>query len=707
MQIPSWLSLSQLSGYPVGQIGEWGKLLARLYQNAVPVPPMMVVPTQTLHRIAETNRLTDKLTQAVLKNQQDPEKLRHNVLDVFMNLDIPRDIARDLITGYHSVIQGNLAKIDTSSSVEMGKGLSIDLIQGDANTLESLLELWAISYLKTKQLTSSAFIIQQQLQPSFSGFILTKDTQGGSAKQMPVWVTKGALPKQSKNHPFSRYLVDVRTWNITFRQEVDQQFQLVRKAETLKNAPISKSESGIVTESLLAKIAQTAHQVKLLYLPHSCITWEMSDNQIRIVGLTPLGEEKLPQVAPATTTSLLQGTTVVPGYVSGNVIIGHPTVPPTQLPASSILVVSEVTATLKPYLRHAVGLISEKPLPLFAKQLIEHSLLPTVAPARDALKRLRHGQRIMLDAGRGLISASAAPVAAAKPTIPFTKTKVMLSVNNPAKTKGINFKESDGTFFSSDFTFYQQGLHPNYLIKSAAGQQFSQVLADRIKLFKPQPHVPLLYQPLNLTSAELIQLQYAHSYEQPEANPFLGYRGSIRHLHSFAILDAELSALRQAQQSAGHNLGLVIPFTRTVGELRLMLNHIRSFFPHQPLPFEIWWKISLPSNVWQIQQFLTPQLTGVIISIPDLHALMHGIDPANPDLLLKYPLDAQLMSSLIKQVHKACPDHKILLHLEQGYDDLAQLAVELGLAGVIVKPYHAVRTKRIISEIETHVLNHI
>lgn len=706
MQIPTWLSLSQLSGYPVGQIGEWGKLLTRLYQNSVPLPPMMVVPTHTLQKIAEANRLTDKLTQVVLKNQSSPEVLRQRVIDVFTQLDIPKDIARDLIKGYHTTINGKLAKIDTSSTLEIGRGLTIDLIQGDANTLESLLELWAISYLKTKQLTSSAFTIQQQDQPTFSGFILTKDTQGGSAKQMPIWVTKGALPKQSKNHPFDRYLVDVRTWNVTFRQEVGQNFQLVRNPDALKNAPIPKSQLGAISEDILAKLAQVAHQVKLLYLPHSCITWELADNQLRVVGLTPLGEEKLPQVTPKTASSLLQGTTVVPGYVSGTVVIGHPSVPPTQLPAASILVVPEVTATLKPYLRHAVGLVCEKPLPLFAQQLLEHSLLPAIAPAREALKRLRHGQHIILDAGRGVVSASSAPVVT-KPTVPFTKTKVMLSVSNPAKTKGINLKESDGTFFASDFSFYQQGLHPHYLMSSAQGQQFSQVLADRIKLFKPEPHLPLLYQPLNLTSSELIQLQYAHSYEQQEPNPFLGYRGSIRHLHSFNILDVELSALNQAQQSVGRNMGFVIPFTRTVEELRLMINHIRATFPHQPLPFEVWWKISLPSNIWQIQQFLTPQLTGIIISIPDLHALMHGIDPNNPDLMLKYPVDTQLMRSLIKQVHAACPDHKILLQLEQGYDDLIEFAVELGLAGVIVKPYHAVRTKRIISEVETHVLNHI
>lgn len=706
MQIPTWLSLSQLSGYPVGQIGEWGKLLARLHQNSVPVAPMLVVPTHTLQLIAEANRLSDKLTQVVLKNKQDPNILRQRVIEVFTNLDIPKDISRDLVKGYHSVINNQLAKIDTSSTIEIGKGLTIDLILGDANTLESLLELWAISYLKTKQLTASAFIIQQQLQPSFSGFVLTKDTHGGSAKQMPIWVTKGATPKQTKNHPFDRYLVDVRTWNITFRQEVGQSFQLVRSPDSLYKAPVAKSESAAISEDVLGKIAQVAHQVKLLYLPHSCITWEISQNQLRLVAVSPLGEEKLPQVTPKATSNLIQGTTVVPGYVAGTVMIGHPSVTPTQLPTSSILVVPEVTTTLKPYLRHAVGLVSEKPLPLFAKQIIEQSLLPTIAPARDALKRLHQGQHIILDAGRGLISASTT-IGSAKVSTPFTKTKVMLSVSNPARTKGVNLKESDGTFFASDFTFYQQGIHPQYLLKSEQGASFTQVLTDRIKLFKPLPDLPLLYQPLNLTSSELIQLQYAHSYETSETNPYLGYRGSIRHLHSFDILNAELSALHQVQKSGGRNTGFVIPFARTVGELRLMLNHIRTFFPHQPLPFEVWWKISLPSNVWQIQQFMTPQLTGVIVSISDLHALMHGIDPANPDLMLKYPVDVQLMRSLIMQVHTACPDHKILLQLEQGYDDLIQFAVELGLAGVIVKPYHAVRTKRIISEIETHVINHI
>jgi phosphoenolpyruvate synthase/pyruvate phosphate dikinase len=706
VQIPTWLSLSQLPGYSVSQVGEWGTLLSRLHQHAIPLPPLFIIPTQTLHEIATHNHLADRVTQVVLRNQDQPQQLQPLVIQLFTELEIPREISRELLKAHSTYIKQNLASIVTSSTDTIGRGLSIELIQGESNMFESLLELWAHAYLKTKSLTNVAFIIQQQQQPTFSGYILTKDTQGGSAKQMPIWVTKGATPRVTKQHPFSRYSVDIRTWNVTYRQESAQAKQLARFPDELKSVSVPKTTPAQIADQTLSQIAQLAHQVKLLYLPHTCISWELHQSNIILTGLVPLGEEKLPQVAPKVAAAILQGNVVSPGYVSGVIQVGLPSVPPTQLPASTILVVPEVNMQHKPYLRFVSGLISEKPLPVFAQQIIQQTLLPTLAPARNACRRLKTGQHITLDANRGLITLSHKQPSA-KAATPFTKTKVYLAVNNPAKIKSVNLKESDGTYFSSDFTFFQQGIHPQYLVRTQQNSDFTQVLIDRIKLFKPSAQVPLLYQPLTLTSSDLLQLQYAHSYEQEEKNPYLGYRGSIRHLHSFSVLNTELRALYLAQQAVGQNLGLVIPFTRTVSELRLMLNHIRTYFPHQPAPFELWWQIALPSNIWQIHQFLTPQLTGVIISVPDLHALVHGIDPSNPDLLLKYPLDIPLMRSMIKQVFAACPSHKIILQLSDVHEDLVQLAVELGLAGVIVKPYHAVRTKRVISELETQVLQHI
>jgi len=695
VHIPAWLPLSSLSLYPETQIGHWGKTLGKLHQAGIPLEAGFAIPVETFITIAEHNHLTtDKLKELTSSEAMTA---------FFANLKIPYSLAQELLKSFHQLIGENFSAIRTSSSISATghQDVQENFVKGDTNTFDSILRLWGKSSWQQQQLFPGAIIITRQLVPVASGWSFSQDLYTHTKTQVSILATKGALLPKTDDQAFDHYKVDVRTWNILHTELVKKPFEYVVKPTELVKRSIKPADQSLASLSAAQaiKIAQTTVNIKRLFMYHCQIAWYTTPQGVLITDVDEDTSQPSTVQKGRTQTTLAMGSPVIPGVVDGIVLHGQPTGLPQTLTKKTVLVLRQLTPQVSSYLPYLAALIIEKPLPSFGKRLLVNFHMPTIANVVGASSKLQTGSLVVVDAQTGKIfekqvSSSNTPVSGQ------TETKLFIAAGNPQHAGEYLIPSVDGVIMRSEFAWAQHGVHPAHLARSGDRDAFIQQLTQTVSTFKPRQTFPLLYKPLDLTSNDLQQLRYAGIYEQAEVNPYLGYRGAIRILTNFEVLDMELEALGKLGQTNHHSLGIIIPFTRTPSECRLIQTHIKRS-TQQSLPqLELWWQVTTPENLLQASSYLNPELTGMIISIADIHALTYGIDPTSPDLLHRYPMNMSLMRTLIKNCVSASSHHKVLLHLEEEQPDLIELATELGLAGVIVKPYHADRTKRMLLQLE-------
>ncbi len=699
VHIPAWLPLSSLHLYPESQIGFWAKTVGKLHQAQIPLDPGLVIPCDTFLQIAEDNHL----------DLADIQKLGNSqaVADFFSGLKIPRPLAQELLKVLGTVIGNNFCNVRSSftelfvtpvDSQEM-------YIQGDTNILESALRLWGKACWQSQKLAAAAMVITQQRIPLSSGWSFSQDIQTQNKTQVSILATPGALLPQARDQVFDHFKVDVRTWNVLQSVIAHKEiaYEITATEIIKKSVPSSKQNHPSLTSDQAISLAKLTTQVKRLFIHHCQLAWYSSSQGLFITDvdedLTPSASEKPARAQ----TTLCLGTPIIPGVVEGLILHGPPIGSPQSLPHKTILVVRQLTPQLTAFFPHLAGLILEKPLPTFGLRLLSNYHLPTIANVPQALAQLKSGQPIILDGTNGRVYSQLQPVVTEKLTGP-TLTKVFITASNPSQSQDELTPSVDGVFFKSEYFWVQGGIHPAHVARSSDRSEYIQSLTAAISAFKPRQTSPLLYKTLDLSSDDLLSLHYSGIYEQPEPNPFLGFRGALRTVSNFEILDMELEALMGLSQTAHQSLGIVLPLTRIPSEARLLMSHIkRTAMPVLPR-LELWWQLCTPENLLQVEQYLSPQLTGIVVNVNHVHALLYGIDPRSPDLLNRYPLNFPLLRKWLDHLVSASPHHKLMLQIDAESQDLIYWASELGLAGVIVKPYHADRTKRLFLEAERQKL---
>ena len=292
-----------------------------------------------------------------------------------------------------------------------------------------------------------------------------------------------------------------------------------------------------------------------------------------------------------------------------------------------------------------------------------------------------------------------------------TATKVYISTGNPELAKQPFSLAVDGVgIFRSEYLVMKLGYHPHYILNSKYRSVLRHEFATAIAQYQHQLHgKPFLFRSLNLTSVELQQLQFADQYENTETNPYLGYRGGMRLLTDQTWFAFELEVLREALKTHRSPIGLVLPFVRTPAELASILAKLDSEQLSQYVHFQPWLQLNTPANILNLEQYSLNKLAGVIINTKSLHGLLTGIDPDNPELLGRYPLNQDSIGTLISQTIQTCrqvaPLVKIMAHFETYQSSLAQQAISAGVSGLVVKPAVASRAKADIIDAEQQLLS--
>jgi hypothetical protein len=122
-------------------------------------------------------------------------------------------------------------------------------------------------------------------------------------------------------------------------------------------------------------------------------------------------------------------------------------------------------------------------------------------------------------------------------------------------------------------------------------------------------------------------------------------------------------------------------------------------------------QLNTPENILDIDHYLKVPVDGFSINVRSLHALLHGVDPDEPEIYSYYPLNVRLFEKLLEPLvatikrrphaQRGTKLHpEIVLHLEDNQAEFIELAVKLGFTGITVKPNFAQTAKHRIHEAE-------
>jgi len=156
------------------------------------------------------------------------------------------------------------------------------------------------------------------------------------------------------------------------------------------------------------------------------------------------------------------------------------------------------------------------------------------------------------------------------------------------------------------------------------------------------------------------------------------------------------------------NLHLMIPFVRTVDELRKCKNLIEAAGLVRGPDFKLWMMVEVPSNVILLEKFLAVGIDGVSLGTNDLTQLMLGCDRDNQLLAKEFDERDEAISLSVEYVIKTCRKHGVTISVcgqaPSIYPEFTELMVRNGATSVSVTPDVAIQTRKIIASVEKRLL---
>lgn len=242
------------------------------------------------------------------------------------------------------------------------------------------------------------------------------------------------------------------------------------------------------------------------------------------------------------------------------------------------------------------------------------------------------------------------------------------------------------------------------MIEQNRGNEFVDKLADGISIFTQafNPR-PVVYRTNDFKTNEYRKLHGGEKYEKNEENPMLGYRGTSRYILDLDVFKLELEAIKKVRQKYT-NLWLMLPFVRTVNELRRTKEIIESAGLKRSSDFKIWMMVEVPSNIFLIEKFLGVGIDGISIGSNDLTQLILGVDRDNERLRETFDeRDEAVMLALERAVKTAKSmgvTSSICGQAPSVYPELTEKLVEWGITSVSVSPDMIGTTREIVAKAE-------
>ncbi|MFA6328666.1 MAG: phosphoenolpyruvate synthase [Candidatus Micrarchaeia archaeon] len=444
----------------------------------------------------------------------------------------------------------------------------------------------------------------------------------------------------------------------------------------------------------------------------------------------PKAEERGVKMAE-TGSIILRGLGAAPGIGKGTVKVLAGPKEMNKVMKGDVLVTDMTTPDFVPAMKRASAIVTNSGGMTCHAAIVSREMgIPCIVGTKNGTTVLHEGQMITVDASRGIVyegdnglaverkegpASGAAPAsgaqAACAPTTPVTGTKIYVNLAEVDLAEKVSKLPCDGVgLLRAEFMIGDIGEHPKKMLKDGRGQEFTDKLAEKIRVFATAFYPrPVVYRATDFKTNEYRNLKGGEEFEPAESNPMMGWRGCARYITEPEVFALELAAIKKVREEFGmKNLWLMLPFVRRIGELRAIKEMLKAQGMHHTRDFKLWIMVEVPSTVFLIDQFCAEGIDGVSIGSNDLTQLILGIDRDNATLAEGFDERNDAVLRAIERVVKVCNENKVTCSIcgqaPSVYPEFAEKLVEMGITSMSVNPDAVERTKRNVASAEMKVL---
>lgn len=728
------LWFNQVDKDDIAYVGGKGANLGEMVRSGFPVPNGFIVTSHSYFHVIKANNLTTKINHLLgTVNFNDSNSLQQvsgHIKKLIREAQVDEELVNEIFKAYRHLggsLTDTLVAVRSSATAEDLPGASFAgqqetflNVQGEAHLLQKIREAWAslfepraIFYRHEQKFdhfrVGIAIVVQQMVASEKSGIMFTIDpvTNDKSKVVIEAIYGLGEMIVQGQVTP-DHYEVDKKEMRITNTVISMQDRQLVKAKTDNKEVTVPEKEGKKqkITDNQIIDLALLGKKLEQHYYFPQDIEWAIEKGNIYIVQTRPITtvdtqKKTDKEEASPSLPLILQGAPASPGIASGPVTIVTGLKDIGKVMPGDVMVAEQTNPDFVPAMKKAVAIVTDKGGRTSHAAIVSRELgIPAVVGTEKATQLLKRGAVVTVNGAKGEIYKGAIKKSATSHDTPHvstehikTATKVYVNLAQPDLVEEVAKRHVDGIgLLRAEFIMANIGTHPKKLIHDGKQEVFIDSLASALEkfagAFDPRP---VVYRASDFKTNEYRGLVGGKEYEPVEPNPMLGYRGAFRYMHDPEVFKLEIEAIKRVRNEKNlKNLSLMLPFVRTINELREVKHILSQNGLHRSPSFKLWMMVEIPSNVILLDQFIEEGIDGISIGSNDLTMLLLGTDRDNSEVANEYDEmnDAVLwaLEHSVRTAHKYHITASICGQAPSMYPDLVEKLVSWGITSISVSP---------------------
>lgn len=747
-------SLTQIDKNDLEFAGGKGANLGEMVKVGLPVPEGFVVGVAAYFDFLAENKLEGKISRILTTtNLDETDRLLDaslRISKIIKEAKIPDSIQQEIKYNYQKLNKVKVAVRSSATAEDLpeasfaGQQATFLNVSSEKQLLEKVRECWAslftaraIFYREQNNFNhlkvGLAVVVQKMIESDVSGVMFTVDpiTNDKNVIVIEAAFGLGEFVVGGQVTP-DQYQVEKDNLTITSKKIVNQEFQLVEVKGENKKIPVSRkfANSQKLPDSKILELAKYGKLIENHYYFSQDIEWALESNKLYILQTRPITTltEKETQVSKdgvlkSLTSDLkliLEGIGASPGIAFGPVKIIKSAAQIGKIKPGDILVTGMTNPDFVPAMKKSKAIVTDRGGRTSHAAIVSRELgIPAVVGTNKATAILKNGVIITVDGIQGKVYLGAPktngkvldyrlPALSNKPIT--TVTKIYVNLAEPEKVAEVAKLPVDGVgLLRAEFMIAGIGVHPKYAIAQKQEKEFIKKMAQNLvkfaQNFAPRP---VIYRASDFKTNEYYNLKGGEKFEAIESNPLIGFRGAVRFLAQPEVLSLELKAIEKVYRVGLDNLKLMIPYVRTLEELK----KIKQFVENSPISknpnFELWMMVEVPSNVLILEDFLEVGVDGVSIGSNDLTMLILGVDRDNEQLAQSFTETDPAVLVAFEKIIKTCKKFNVPCSIcgqaPQVFDDLVRKLVTWGINSISVSPDTVERVRQLVADTERELV---
>jgi pyruvate,water dikinase len=714
-------------------VGGKGANLGEMTRAHFPVPGGFIVTAQAYFKFIKKNNLASKINHLLgTVNYDKPESLQQvsvHIKKLILDERMSDELVSEIFKAYTTLsgpVGDALVAVRSSATAEDLPGASFAgqqetylNVHGDSNLILKIREAWAslfgaraIFYRHEQKFDhfriGIAIVVQKMIESEMSGIMFTADpvTNDKSKIVIEAIYGLGELIVGGVVTP-DHYEVNKENLHIQKRQIVQQKIKLVKVKGKDVEVKVQEKDGKKqkISDNLIMELAALGRKLERHYYHPQDVEWAVIDKVPHIVQTRPITTISTKKVIVSTEDTkhlplLTKGAPASPGIASGPVKIIRTIADLQKMLPGDVMVAPQTNPDFVPGMKKAAAIVTDRGGRTSHAAIVSRELgIPAVVGTDNATEILKEGTVVTINGGVGEVYkgglAKSAPIG--EPMVNTehykTATKVYVNLAQPDLAEKVANQYVDGVgLLRAEFIMANIGTHPKKLIHDGKKDVFVKTLAESLEkfcsAFNPRP---VIYRASDFKTNEYRGLIGGKEYEPVEPNPMLGYRGAFRYMHDPEVFKLELEAIKIVRNKKNFkNLSLMIPFVRTVKELREVKKILTKNDLHRSPSFHLLMMVEIPSNIILLDKFIEEGIDGISIGSNDLTMLILGTDRDNSEVASEYDEQNEAvlwaLEHAVKTAHKYGITSGICGQAPSQYPDLVEKLVSWGITSISVSP---------------------